>query len=75
MGDIEERDVVFSCCYCTRVLTDDTAPDWIGVSIYDKDTGEMEQAWFAHEMCFRKTLHPDYDMDVPEFEGEDDEEV
>lgn len=52
---------VFSCCYCARVLTEDT-PDWVGVSLYDKDTGEPGQMWFAHELCFRQKLHPDYDI-------------
>ena len=78
MSEAEEMDpasVVFSCCYCARILDDET-PDWIGVSIYDKDTGNPGQMWFAHELCFRKTLHPDYDLidpDLPEWIDEGEE--
>lgn len=58
---------IFSCCYCTRILDDET-PDWVGVSLYDKDTGVPGQMWFAHESCFRERLHEEYDMRMDDLE-------
>lgn len=59
--DGDEDSYVFHCCYCDTAL-DDSTPDWVGVSLYNKDTGRPGQAWFAHEGCFRDKLHPDYNM-------------
>lgn len=56
-----DDDYEFHCCYCAKGLDDSTA-DWVGVSLYSKDTGSPGQAWFAHESCFRSKLHPEFNF-------------
>jgi hypothetical protein len=66
--------VVFSCCYCGRNIDEET-PDRTGVSLYNMETGEPGQSWFAHEFCFRQKLHPDYDISMNALDDDADWEV
>jgi len=68
------REIKFVCCYCGRAMDDET-PDFVGVSIYDPETGESRQCWFAHELCFRQTLDPNFDVKSDYSEEWDDAEA
>ncbi len=52
-----------SCCFCDAAL-DEEADDWLGVSLLDRTTDEPGEIWFCHEQCFRKKLHPDYNIEA-----------